>query len=361
MMLPDPKVIEFVTTALECSIYNSPTDPGLTYAELVECGARLGLQAGEIQDAIRFSQADQVGAKLLPRPNALIGYFLDREEPEYRDVKSFDFVRRELRDLARSVGGQGARLERSVLVERGAAHGLERTNVQAAITCMLLATQLVEDSGTVQLAPNQGQWPLASEQLVPQSHAPTQRPLKRRVNDAVRDVIARRTDGRPRHAEPLDAFAERLDQLGYAPFRMWWTQTLAELSKLDPILTPVSAAVTSAALVEGVLTFVVRHARSLKLGVFASKDFEREPRSWKIDDLVRSAAAGGPSAVLDEGTRHRADLLIKVRQRIHAGRMLCDFPQGVPDLRPEEARDAKATAELVVRKVLDWLDRFPVA
>jgi hypothetical protein len=32
--------------------------------------------------------------------------------------------------------------------------------------------------------------------------------------------------------------------------------------------------------------------------------------------------------------------------------MLSDFPSGVvPDLRPEEAREAKATADLVVRRV----------
>ena len=31
----------------------------------------------------------------------------------------------------------------------------------------------------------------------------------------VKDVIERRTDGRHTHAEPLDAFAEELDRLGY--------------------------------------------------------------------------------------------------------------------------------------------------
>jgi hypothetical protein len=39
--------------------------------------------------------------------------------------------------------------------------------------------------------------------------------------------------------------------------------------------------------------------------------------------------------------------------------MLSEFPAGVPDLRPDEARDAKTTAELVVRRVLDWLERYP--
>jgi hypothetical protein len=66
-------------------------------------------------------------------------------------------------------------------------------------------------------------------------------------------------------------------------------------------------AVTSAALVEGALTLVVKHARNLRLAVFASKSFDGDPRSWKIDDLVASAASGSDAAVLDPGTRHLGD------------------------------------------------------
>jgi hypothetical protein len=106
---------------------------------------------------------------------------------------------------------------------------------------------------------------------------------------------------------------------------------------------------------------VVKHARAAGLGVFLSKDFDRDPKSWKIDDLVASAASGSDTAILDLQTKNRAETLIKTRQRIHAGRMLSEFPAGVPDIRPEEARDAKATAEQVVRRVIDWLQRFPPA
>jgi site-specific recombinase XerD len=74
-------------------------------------------------------------------------------------------------------------------------------------------------------------------------------------------------------------------------------------------------------------------------------------------DLVASAASGGPDAVLDLQTKARAETLIGTRQRIHAGRMLSDYPSGPPDLRPDEARDARGTAEQVVRAVLDWLGK----
>jgi len=77
--------------------------------------------------------------------------------------------------------------------------------------------------------------------------------------------------------------------------------------------------------------------------------------------LVKSASSGGPDAILDQGVRNRADALIRARQRIHAGRMLSDYPGGLPDLRPDEAREAVATAEAVVRCILDWLDKHPHA
>jgi hypothetical protein len=106
--------------------------------------------------------------------------------------------------------------------------------------------------------------------------------------------------------------------------------------------SPVASLVLAAALVEGALTFVVKHARSQGLGVLASKDFDREPRNWKIDSLVASAAHGGDSAILDGPMRQRAEGLINARQRVHAGKMLSEFPDGTaPDLRPDEARDAK--------------------
>jgi hypothetical protein len=135
---------------------------------------------------------------------------------------------------------------------------------------------------------------------------------------------------------------------------------VAELGRADTSVSPVAVAVLSAALVEGALTFVVKHARELGLGVMASKTFDGEPRTWRIDDLVSSAAAGRDSAILDQPARLRADELVRVRQRIHAGRMLSEFPGGVPDLRPEEAREARSTAFLVVRRILDWLERNPV-
>lgn len=363
------KVASFLKAALECSIYLAPTDPGLTYNELVEVGKRADLQMGEIADAI-----DQVADIYIGRPDdrlklrsqdaVMLMLFTGEEEPEYRNSQAFDFVFNQMNAIIRSEGAQNAKIERRVIVERAAIIGLPRHDVEAAITIMLLQEILREKDNVIGFAPGREHFAPPGAQMQQIRQRQFGRPIRR--NDAcaraypiVKDVIARRHDGRPRHAEPLDAFADELDRLGYSKFRLWWAQMVAEFRQSSPQTSPVTATVLAAALVEGVLTFVVKHARALNLGVMGSKTFEGNPTSWRIDDLVASAAAGKDAAILDTITRQRAETLIRSRQRIHAGRMLSDFPDGPPDLRPEEARDAHTTAEQVVRCILDWLQRFP--
>lgn len=134
---------------------------------------------------------------------------------------------------------------------------------------------------------------------------------------------------------------------------------MREIRCNDANHSPVSVLVIAAALVEGALTFVVKHARALDLPVFRSNDFDGDPRTWKLDKLAASAASGSDAAILDRQTKDRAEHLILNRQRIHAGRVISGHPAGIQDLRPEEARDAKAAAEQVVRSVLNWLQKFP--
>lgn len=103
----------------------------------------------------------------------------------------------------------------------------------------------------------------------------------------------------------------------------------------------VSVTVPTAALGEGSLAFVVKHAKSLNLEPTGSKTFDGPATNWGIGDLVTSVATGRDVAILDTLTRQRAEGLIMTRQRIHAGRMFSDFPGGPSDLKPEEATDAK--------------------
>jgi len=353
------EIISLLKAALECSVYVSPRDPGLTYQELAEIAKRAGYLDGEINDALPHA-----GIAFFGRPRVMLSehdttqwVFFFPQEPEYKDYAALDMVFDELNLLLRSEGEARAQIERSVLVERGATKGILREKMEVAITWLVMAKQLAEKDNILRFAQRGAtvrQLPSVSRAIHGRAHS---RPDVARAYPFVKDVIGRRTDGRLQHAEPLDAFAEELEKLGYQPFRLWWMQTVSELKQSNPSSTPVAVAVLAAALVEGALTFIVKHARAN--GQFQSKDYEKEPRSWKIDDLVASAASGGPTAILDFQVKTRAETLIRTRQRIHAGRMLSDYPGGPPDLRPDEARDAKGTAEQVVRAVLDWVQKNP--
>lgn len=364
--MPVQEVIQLLQAAIEASVYVAPTEPGLTATELYEIGMRIGLKEGEIGDAMPrvarqyFGGGDRrllLDEILWHMPGSLV--FV--EEPDLRNPDAFDFVVSQLDNLAREVGGGSARLDRSIMVERAVAAAISRHDVEVAITLMVLSGQLVEEHGVVgfKSALGAGQQPPSASRNQAMSQHRLPKPTRTRVMPHVKDVIERRTDGRPQSAEPFGAFAEQLEKLGYGQFRLWWNRTVAELGRSDPILSPLSTLVLAAALVEGALTFVVSHGRGL--GVFGSSDFAGEPRTWRIEKLVAGAAHNG--AILDFQTKNRADGLIQTRQRIHPGRMLSAYPKGlpVPDLRPEEAREAKAIAEQVVRGVIDWLHKNPPA
>lgn len=353
------EIVALLKAALECSIYVSPRDPGLTFQELAEIAKRAGYLEGEVNDAL-----PHVGVAFFGRPRVMPSEqdtvqwaIFFPEDPDYKDYAALDLTFEELNLRLRSEGEARAHIERSVLVERAAAKGIPRQNMEVAITWLVIAKQLAEKDNIVRFAhrgANVRQLPSVTRGIHRHTHS---KPDRARAYPLVKDIIERRADGRPQHAEPLDAFADELETLGYRPFRMWWMQTVSELRLSDPSSSPVAVAVLAAALVEGALTFIVKHARAK--GQFQSKDYERDARTWKIDDLVASAASGGPGTILDLQAKTRAEMLIRTRQRIHAGRMLSDYPGGPPDLRPDEARDARATAEQVVRAILDWLQRNP--
>ena len=362
------EVTRFLKAALECSIYIEPSDPGLTYDELVEAAKRASFLDGEIHDAIPHATTLYFGspkAKLMPEKNDLIQLmiFATREEPDYRNPVATHFVFEQLHTVARSQGATNARVERSILAERGVNEGISTSDIQIAIAILIMNDVLAEKDGLISFARGKESYGSPGDQRNLQSTA--RQPLIRkearaRAYPIVKDIVDRRTDGRASSSEPFDAFVDQLDKLGYGVFRMWWKQLVSELRHTSIQVSPVSVTVLSAALVEGALTFVVKHGRSLELGMFGSTDFDRPASSWNIKDLVASAASNKAAPILDPPTRQRAEGLIQARQRIHAGRMLTDFQTGVPDLRPEAARDAQNTAELVVRRILDWLDEHPL-
>lgn len=350
---------DLLREALMCSVFVSPTDPGLTYEEAFEIGRQAGYQNGEIGDTFpHVSKADYGRVRYVATNHDIIfSEVSEASEDALLSLQAADFVYSALNERIKADGIQQARLDRGVIVERAVVAGLDRTAVEGAITCLLLGELLIEREGGIAPRIQSGSLKLLGEQKRPRSSY--RKAARPRALVLVRDVVARRTDGRPQKSEPLDAFPDALERLGLKPFRMWWTQTVNELRASDPHVTPVSCVVLSAALVEGALTFAAKYARSANIGAFQSSNFESEPRTWKVEKLIESASMGGPAAIFAPQIKARAEHLNKTRQRVHAGRMLAEYPGGPPDLRPEEGRDAKATAEQVVRAVLDWLAKHP--
>ena len=355
---------DFTNAALECSIYLSPEQPGLTQEELTEVCQQAGFRPGEINDAIRqqdFGTATDDRCRLLPVVSTLsvIHWFTNTEDPDYRNRVAAEFVLVSIRDAVKEFGRGAARVDRGVLVEKGIRAGFSRHDVQLAVTLYVVGGVLSESEGSLAFRPNKERWVLPSGNP-PTAGPPREMPNRARAYPIVRTLVSRRSEGLSVSPEPLAAFAGQLEQLGYPGFRMWWLQLTGELQRSEPANNTVAACVIAAALVEGALVFVVRHARANGQGPMNSTTFKEPPTAWNLKDLVNSAAAGGADAILDNNAKNRAETLIRTRQRIHAGRMLFEFPTGPEDLRPEEARDAKATADLVVRRILDWLQKHPV-
>ncbi|MCC6901249.1 MAG: hypothetical protein IT377_19910 [Polyangiaceae bacterium] len=355
-------VKNFVTAALEVSIYVAPRDHGLTVAEMVQLGSLLGLHEGEIHDAVKVAHRgiDARGGRLCLNQDGVthLADFLFEADPDPRNWRAFEFIHVHLRQLARRVQQVNARVERSVLVAHGEREGLRRHDLDVAITLMLLTAQLDERDGALGYVRGREAYALPSVQ-VEQRQGDRAFPARRKewlakVLPLIPDVLARRTDGRPVSIEPLDAFAERLTALGHSPFAVWWRQTVSELRLADPARMPITITVLAASLAEASLALVVKTAQSS--GGSMTKNLPDPPKQWKFDQLAK-AAKTGPNPILDEPLFQRCMMLNEIRQRIHAGRLLERNPEGPhPDTRPEEARDAKAILDALLRRLLDWLD-----
>lgn len=250
-MLHLQPLISLITAAVECSIYLAPDAPGLTYQELIELQSGLGHQEGEISDALisPLAHLEARSGRYLPNTVLMSIYyqFHHVEELDYRPVRAVNFVHGQLHELAKAVGARNARIERAVLAERATQNGIARIEFDAAITLAILCEIMVVQNGAVSFAPGRENYPSPEQQrsqIQSQSAMGVMRkPNRGRAYPIVKDIVARRTDGRPKHAEPFEAFADQLTALGYGHFRLWWAQTSAELKSASSENRPLSVCV----------------------------------------------------------------------------------------------------------------------
>jgi hypothetical protein len=141
------EIVHLFKAAVECSIFLNPVEPGLTYGELREIGQRAGYQAGEINDALRY--AGEVSApgkdRIIPDQHERASFvFYMEEEPDFRNLKAFDFAISQLNERVKVDGMQNAQLARAVLVERAVRADIPRNDIEAAITCLIMSNTLTE-------------------------------------------------------------------------------------------------------------------------------------------------------------------------------------------------------------------------
>jgi hypothetical protein len=125
--------------------------------------------------------------------------FFFPEKPEYKDYAALDFVVGELNLLLRSEGETRAQIEHTVLAERAVTKGIQRHNIEVAITCLVMAKQLAEKDSILRFAQRGAfarQLPSVTRAVHRFEHS---KPDKERAYPLVKDVIARRGDGRPQH------------------------------------------------------------------------------------------------------------------------------------------------------------------
>lgn len=350
------KIKAILQEAMMCSMFISPDDPGLTYEEACLVAKQFDYMDGEIADAARGTLDNYQGNKYIPTPHAFINYEVGwPENPRLLDYNAADLIFEALNFSVRSVGAGSAGVDKQTLIAQAADKNISELGMRAAITIYKFANAIKEEKGIIRYVYSNGTKDLPGGRLRSKHQQVFERPLRQQIYPIVQDIISRRIDGRAKQIEALDAFTDALAQIGYGHFRLWWAQIVSEFRRTDPS-NPISCLALSAAISEAALTFAAKYAKDKGLNSFRSNGLGEEPKGWRMEKLLE-AAAFGPNAALTGPAKTAAERLNHTRQRIHAGRVLSDNPGGLPDLKPEEARAAKDTAEQVVRAVLEWLGR----
>lgn len=338
----------FVRDALEASIYASPREYGLTLAELVEVGRAHGFKEGEIRDALR-GRFQQERGRFTNESDIRLMATLTDEPGDPRSIDAIQLVFTEFEELAKEFGQARARIERDTLIQRGVDAGLSRSDMEIAVAVCIVGTMVKQGDHGVLEAVNILKW--ASPKTMRAQETLTRRPTDAVVYlETVREVVGRRSEGAIKFREPLDAFEPELDDLGFAEIRTWWAQTRAELRRASPVQSPTTVVVLAAALCEAALATCALAAQKR-----ADPDaLNGDAKSWRFHDLTKWARKSSVGIITDERLNNRCTDLNEHRQRVHAGRFL-DRPEmaKLVDLKPEQARAARETLDLLLRAILD--------
>ncbi len=354
---------ELAADIVLASLFANPQDHGLTPDEVLQIGQQLGAPPGRMKDGIEAAyRAHWIvfgkNGRYVAAANRVTAmmWFHVRSENDVRNPAAFDAVQKYLCDLADQVTAAKARAQKDVLVAHAVRAGISERDALATIELMLLGAQLVEEDSLLRLASPGQQFYSHVEQFRAAPVAASQRPVElSKLMPLAAEVINRREPGRATHPEPLIEFEHRLKKMGKDYYSDWWRFIRNELALMGDENMPTAVVVHCGSLCEGALSLVVEKGRSINGSL--SQKLSADPRDWRYHQLLTAAKMGVPPIIKDEQFYQRCMVLNATRQRIHAGRLIAE-PQNYPrpDARPEEAREARMVADLLVRAILDWLD-----
>jgi hypothetical protein len=347
---------EWVTNVLLAAVFADPENPWLTLEELREAARPEGFGSAEVHQLARALSTNDGRHFQSLATSVFTGILMFDEqwEDDPRDRATFQFVWDQFTALIREHGLPRTSIPQSVLLERARTSGLIREQAHVAIAALIIQESLVLEDGVLRCVK-----PLMASPRDQLSGGISRNTGRRYPVTAalapIRDLVARRGDGRPLSTNPIQAFGPVFTRLVGETRRIWWEQEVNELLTLNPQTHPTKILVGAASLIEGAFSALVGTARKLTGGTaFAGRDYDKPARSWKLEDLLK--AAKHPSAmILDEKLYQAADRLNTDRQRIHFARFLMDDNVIRLDIKPHEAEDAINLTKRVLAAIMEWL------
>lgn len=364
-----------VVWALEASMYFAPRTPGLTAAELVEVGARLGLDADQVHFQLRGRPTD--GERVLPfgvDPSMFGTYAGD-----LRTLPAFDHVVAAFNEAHRTAMGRDAWVSREAVVTAGEAAGLPRVDVEYAVAMFRAfdgvpaaddrwVLRRVKPTSTLPSAQRSGPAgaKLTRRDGYAELVASVGEVVERRAGSATRrdappashdgpaathdgpaDVHAPAAEPPPRAPagdDPVAAFGASLPALGQQRLVPWWSQLAAERRAAHHGGAALTTCLLAAWMTEGALTIACRRA-----GIPRPDPKATKPVRLTLTELARVATAIGLEAEL----RGRIEQLSRIRQRIQSTRLF-DEKSAWSQLRDEDADASSATLEATLEVILAW-------
>jgi hypothetical protein len=214
-----PTPDELLKACLEASFYLSARDPGMTYDELREILAAVGVPRGEADDSVR-AMTRQLDVIILPTrrifyddDKVTVFDFVVPFEDDPRDRNAVAHLHRWIQAIAKEKGTRNTRFGRSEVLAEAAEHGFHERDVDFTLEWMTRLRLLRSEMGgdMYQATEMLRTWGIIGAQTDPRIPV-TRRPAFSKVLPHVEAAIAARSPGVKR-----SAMLSELAQVAFVP------------------------------------------------------------------------------------------------------------------------------------------------